>query len=74
MLETPFGLGGLNLPNRVIMAPMTRNRAGKGLVPHALNAEYYMQRATAGLIITEPSSASLTACRCTGRSITRFSA
>ena len=47
-------LGDLDLPNRVVMAPLTRNRAlPDGDVPHALNAEYYAQRASAGLIITE---------------------
>jgi 2,4-dienoyl-CoA reductase-like NADH-dependent reductase (Old Yellow Enzyme family) len=43
----------LSLPNRIVMAPMTRNRAGKGHVPTPLVAEYYRQRATAGLIVTE---------------------
>lgn len=52
LLES-YNLGGLELPNRVIMAPMTRNRAGEGNVPHELNAEYYKQRASAGLIISE---------------------
>lgn len=53
-LFTPFNLGTLTLPNRIVMAPLTRNRATpEGDVPHALNAEYYAQRATAGLIITE---------------------
>ena len=54
-LLTPFQLGPLELPHRMVMAPMTRNRAGEGNVPHALNAEYYRQRASAGLIITEAS-------------------
>ncbi len=57
-LFTPFTLGGLTLPNRIVMAPMTRNRAGEGNVPTALNAEYYSQRAAAGLIITEASQIS----------------
>lgn len=52
-LFTPFRLGSLTLPNRVVMAPMTRNRAGSGNVPNALNATYYAQRASAGLIVTE---------------------
>ncbi|MBG6136736.1 N-ethylmaleimide reductase [Longispora fulva] len=43
----------MELPNRLVMSPMTRNRAGDGGVPTALNAEYYAQRASAGLIITE---------------------
>src|SRR5215469_7857219 len=50
---SPFKLGPLQLPNRVVMAPMTRNRAGPGNAPGPLNATYYAQRAGAGLIITE---------------------
>jgi len=53
-LFTPLQLGDLTLPNRIVMAPLTRNRAlPDGDVPHALNTEYYAQRASAGLIITE---------------------
>ncbi|SMH53674.1 alkene reductase [Azospirillum agricola] len=52
-LFTPLRLGAIELPNRVIMAPMTRSRAGAGNCPTALTAEYYAQRASAGLIITE---------------------
>ena len=52
-LHTPFALGALTLANRIVMAPMTRNRAGPGNVPQPLNAEYYCQRASAGIIITE---------------------
>ena len=52
-LHTPFALGALTLSNRIVMAPMTRNRAGPGNVPQMLNAEYYRQRASAGIIITE---------------------
>jgi len=52
-LLTPVKLGAIELKNRVVMAPLTRNRAGEGNVPQDLNAEYYQQRATAGLIITE---------------------
>ena len=51
-LFTPVTLGALQLPNRVVMAPMTRNRS-PGSVPNALNAAYYGQRAEAGLIVTE---------------------
>ncbi|MFX8633200.1 alkene reductase, partial [Acinetobacter baumannii] len=55
-LFTPFKAGAIELPNRVVMAPLTRNRAlPDGDVPHALNAEYYAQRASAGLLITEAS-------------------
>lgn len=54
VLFTPFQLGDLHLPNRVVMAPLTRDRATPGSdTPHALNAEYYRQRASAGLIIAE---------------------
>ncbi len=52
-LFTPLKLGPYTLPNRVFMAPLTRCRAGPGEVPHALNAEYYRQRASCGLLITE---------------------
>jgi N-ethylmaleimide reductase len=55
---SPFRLGPLDLPNRVVMAPMTRNRAGPGNVPTALNATYYAQRAGAGLIVTEATQVS----------------
>src|SRR6266404_3011024 len=48
-----FRLGDLELPNRIVMAPMTRGRAIDGNVPHPLAATYYAQRASAGLIITE---------------------
>jgi N-ethylmaleimide reductase len=52
-LFTPFEMDGLHLANRMVMAPLTRNRAGPGCVPQAMNVEYYRQRASAGLIITE---------------------
>ncbi len=52
-LLSPFALGDLELQNRLVMAPLTRNRAGDGNVPTDLNVEYYGQRASAGLIITE---------------------
>ena len=57
-LFSPFRLGPLELPNRVVMAPMTRNRAGPGNVPTALNATYYAQRAGAGLIVSEATQVS----------------
>lgn len=57
-LFAPFTLGDLKLTNRLVMAPMTRNRADQHNAPHALNVEYYRQRATAGLIITEASQVS----------------
>ena len=57
-LFSPIQLGPYTLPNRMAMAPMTRNRAGEGNVPQQLNAEYYTQRAGAGLIITEATQVS----------------
>jgi 2,4-dienoyl-CoA reductase-like NADH-dependent reductase (Old Yellow Enzyme family) len=52
-LFDPLQLGDLTLPNRIIMAPLTRCRASAGRVPNAMMAEYYTQRAAAGLIISE---------------------
>jgi len=52
-LFDPVKLGDLELANRIVMAPMTRSRAGDGDVPTELNVEYYRQRATAGLIVSE---------------------
>ncbi len=52
-LFNPVKLGPLELSNRIVMAPMTRCRAGEGDAPTALMAEYYAQRASAGLMITE---------------------
>lgn len=52
-LFSPVKLGAISLKNRMVMAPLTRNRAGEGGVPHDLNVTYYAQRATAGLIVTE---------------------
>ena len=52
-LLTPFRLGDYTLKNRVVMAPLTRMRADVNLVPTNLNVEYYRQRSSAGLIITE---------------------
>lgn len=57
-LFSPTKLGDVEILNRIIMAPMTRNRAGEGNVPQDLNVEYYRQRASAGLIITEASQVS----------------
>lgn len=57
-LFDPITLGDLELPNRIIMAPLTRCRADAGRVPNALMAEYYVQRASAGLIISEATSVS----------------
>lgn len=55
-LFDPLQLGPLRLRNRVIMAPLTRSRAGAERVPNALMAEYYRQRAGAGLILSEATS------------------
>ncbi|WP_319775119.1 alkene reductase [Breoghania sp.] len=61
-LFTPLKVGDVDVANRVAMAPLTRNRAlPDGDVPHALNAEYYAQRAGAGLIISEGTQISPTA-------------
>jgi N-ethylmaleimide reductase len=55
-LFDPLQVGDLLLPNRVILAPLTRCRASAGRIPNALNAEYYAQRASAGLILSEATS------------------
>jgi len=53
----PIKVGALEWPNRIVMAPLTRSRAdGGGRVPNALMAEYYVQRASAGLILSEATS------------------
>lgn len=57
-LLSPIQLGPLALPNRIFMAPLTRCRASEGHVPNDLNVEYYTQRASAGLIISEATSVS----------------
>ncbi|HSD38997.1 MAG TPA: alkene reductase [Rhodocyclaceae bacterium] len=55
-LFDPISVGDLTWPNRVVMAPLTRCRASEGRVPNALMAEYYAQRASAGLILSEATS------------------
>lgn len=60
-LFSPYNLGSLSLSNRIVMAPLTRNRAGAGLVPSRFAADYYAQRASAGLIITEATQISIQA-------------
>ncbi|MBK4215747.1 alkene reductase [Paracoccus caeni] len=55
-LFDPLPLGPLLLKNRIVMAPLTRSRASEGRVPNAMMAEYYRQRAGAGLILTEATS------------------
>jgi len=59
ILFRPLQLGALSLPNRIVMPALTRMRAGPGSVPTALNAEYYGQRASAGLNITEATAISV---------------
>ena len=55
-LFDPIQIGALTLPNRIIMAPLTRARAGAARVPNALMAKYYAERASAGLILSEATS------------------
>jgi N-ethylmaleimide reductase len=57
-LLSPAIIGDIQLPNRMIMAPLTRCRAGVGYIPQPINALYYAQRATAGLIISEATQVS----------------
>jgi len=57
-LFQPYKLGDLTLPNRLVMAPLTRNRAGEGDGPRDITATYYAQRASAGLLISEGSQIS----------------
>ena len=52
-LHDPLQIGAVTLPNRIIMAPLTRCRSSVGRVPNALMREYYVQRASAGLILSE---------------------
>ncbi len=56
ILLTKLQLGDIELNNRIIMAPLTRQRSGKARIPNKLMATYYSQRATAGLIISEATS------------------
>jgi N-ethylmaleimide reductase len=57
-LLSPVNLGPYTLPNRMVMAPLTRNRASEGNIPNALNVTYYAQRASAGLIVSEATQVS----------------
>jgi len=57
-LLQPVDVGDMSLANRVVMAPLTRSRAGVSRIPNALMAKYYFQRASAGLIITEATTIS----------------
>jgi N-ethylmaleimide reductase len=58
-LFTPIRMGSIQLPNRIVMAPLTRMRAGSiDHVPTQLQADYYSQRASAGLIVSEATAIS----------------
>ena len=58
-LLKPLQIGAVSAPNRVVMAPLTRSRAKRpGDIPQAMNVQYYVQRASAGLIVTEASQIS----------------
>ena len=61
-LFSPLTIGDLVLPNRIVMAPLTRCRADVGRVPNALMAEYYAQRASAGMILSEATSVTPMGC------------
>lgn len=65
-LFTPLSIGALRLPNRAVMAPLTRARAGRTHIANALIAEHYAQRASAGLLIAEATMVSPTASAFTG--------
>ena len=58
VLFQPFHLHDLTLPNRIVLAPLTRSRAGTARLPNRLMAEYYSQRSSAGLLITEATTIS----------------
>jgi 2,4-dienoyl-CoA reductase-like NADH-dependent reductase (Old Yellow Enzyme family) len=58
ILFQPFRLHDLTLPNRIVLAPMTRSRAGAARLPNRLMAEYYSQRSAAGLLVTEATTIS----------------
>jgi N-ethylmaleimide reductase len=65
-LFSPLTAGALELPNRIVMSALTRARAGRSHVPNALMAEYYAQRASAGLVITEATMVAADGCAFTG--------
>ena len=58
----PIKIGNWDLPQRFVMAPLTRNRAGEGQVPRDIAVTYYAQRAGAGLIVTEGTQPSAPDC------------
>ncbi len=62
LLFSSFRLGSMDLPNRIVMAPMTRSRATTDHVPNALMAEYYASRASGGLLITEGTAPTANGC------------
>ena len=65
-LFDPLQLGALTLPNRIVMAPLTRTRAGRSHIANALMAEHYAQRASAGLLIAEATMVAADGCAFTG--------
>jgi N-ethylmaleimide reductase len=65
-LFRPLRAGDLQLDNRIVMAPLTRSRAGRTHIPNDLMAEYYSQRASAGLLITEATMIASDQCAFTG--------
>ncbi len=65
-LFDPLQIGALTLPNRVVMAPLTRARAGRSHIANALMAEHYAQRASAGLLIAEATMVAADGCAFTG--------
>lgn len=66
LLFSPLRLGALTLPNRVVMAPLTRARAGRSHIPNALMAQHYAQRASSGLLIAEATMVASDGCAFTG--------
>ncbi len=65
-LFDPLRLGALTLPNRILMAPLTRVRAGRSHIPNALMAAHYAQRASAGLLLAEATMVAADGCAFTG--------
>lgn len=65
-LFDPLTLGALTLPNRILMAPLTRARAGRSHIANALMAEHYAQRASAGLLVAEATMVAADGCAFTG--------
>lgn len=61
VLFTPVTFGSISMPNQIVMPALTRMRAASAGVPQAIAAQYYAQRASAGLIITEATAISVPA-------------